>query len=56
MIKPLIPLAKRGRRRPSVDIRAILNGILYVLCTGCQWRTMPSDLPPRSTQHDCPQR
>lgn len=51
-IAPLIPPARRGGRRRSVDVRAVLNGILYVLETGCQWRHLPKDLPPRSTCHD----
>ncbi len=29
-----------------------MNGVLYVLETGCQWRALPKDLPPRSTVHD----
>jgi len=29
-----------------------LNGLMYVLSTGCQWRAIPKDLPPRSTVHD----
>ena len=29
-----------------------MNGIMYVLSTGCQWRAIPKDLPPRSTVHD----
>lgn len=49
LIGPLIPPAKRGGRRRSVDVRAVLNGIFYVLSMGCQWNAMPSDLPPRST-------
>ncbi|QNT68783.1 transposase [Defluviicoccus vanus] len=44
LIKPLIPLEKRGGCWRSVDIRAILNGIMYVLSIGCQWRAVPSDL------------
>jgi len=49
LIGPLIPPAKRGGRRRTVDVREILNGIFYVLSTGCQWEAMPSDLPPKST-------
>ena len=30
----------------------MLNGLLYVLATGCQWRALPKDLPPKSTVHD----
>jgi len=52
LIKPLIPPAKRGGRHREVDVRAVLNGIFYVLATGCQWRALPKDLPPKSTVHD----
>lgn len=48
-IAPLIPPARRGGRKRTVDIRAVFNGVLYVLSTGCQWRAIPKDLPPRST-------
>ena len=33
-------------------MREIVNGIMYILSTGCQWRALPKDLPPRSTVHD----
>jgi transposase len=52
LIKPEIPPAKRGGNKRSVDIRNIINGIMYILSTGCQWRAIPKDLPPRSTVHD----
>lgn len=48
-IEPLIPPAKRGGRRRSINIREIINGIMYVLSTGCQWKYLPKDLPPKST-------
>jgi transposase len=48
-IAPLIPPAKRGGRRRSVDVREVVNGLMYILSTGCQWRAIPKDLPPRST-------
>jgi transposase len=51
LLKPLIPPAKRGGRRRKVDLREVVNGIMYLLSTGCQWRAMPKDLPPRSTAH-----
>jgi transposase len=51
-VEHLIPPAKRGGRRREVDVREVLNGIMYVLSTGCQWRYIPRDLPPRSTLHD----
>ena len=52
LVEPLIPPARRGGRKRTVDVREVLNGILYVLATGCQWRALPKDLPPRSTVHD----
>jgi transposase len=51
VLKPLIPPAKRGGRKRDVDIREVLNGAMYVLSTGCQWRALPKDLPPKSTVH-----
>ena len=51
LVKPLIPRAKRGGRKREVVVRDVLNGILYVLSAGCQWRALPKDLPPRSTLH-----
>ena len=51
-VAPLIPLARRGGRKRSVNMRAVFNGLLYVLSTGCQWRAIPTDLPPRSTIFD----
>lgn len=49
LVEPAIPPAKRGGRKREVDVREVLNGVLYVLSTGCQWRAIPKDLPPRST-------
>src|SRR5665647_2118631 len=51
LIAPLIPPARRGGRRRSVNVREVLNAIFYVLATGCQWKALPKDLPPRSTAH-----
>lgn len=52
LIAPLIPPEKRHGRRREVVIREVVNAIFYVLSTGCQWRFLPKDLPPRSTVHD----
>ena len=52
LVAPLIPPAKRGGNRRRVNLREIVNGLLYVLSAGCQWRAIPKDLPPRSTLHD----
>jgi transposase len=49
LIQPLIPPAKRGGGKRTVDIRAVVNGVMYVLSTGCQWQYMPKDLPSKST-------
>ena len=52
LIRPLIPPCKRGGRRRTVALREVVNGLMYVLSTGCQWRAVPKDLPARSTLHD----
>ena len=49
LVAPLIPKARRGGRKREVDIRDVFNGVMYVLSTGCQWRSIPKDLPPKST-------
>jgi transposase len=51
LIAGRIPPAKRGGRRRAVDVREVLNAIFYVLSTGCQWKALPKDLPPKSTAH-----
>jgi len=51
LIAPMIPPAKRGGRRREVDVREVVNGLLYVLETGCPWRHLPKDFPPKSTVH-----
>jgi len=49
LIAPEIPPAKRGGGKRTVDMREVVNGLMYVLTTGCQWRAIPKDLSPRST-------
>jgi putative transposase len=44
IISPLLPKPARRGRKP-IDRRWILDAILYVLRTGCQWRQLPSDFP-----------
>jgi putative transposase len=46
---PLLPAAKPGGRPREVNLREVINGILYVLRSGCSWRMMPHDLPPWGT-------
>jgi transposase len=46
------PPAKPGGNKRSIDVRAVVNGVMYILATGCQWAALPKDLPPRSTVND----
>lgn len=45
LIEPYIPPERWGGRTRSVDVREVLNGILYLLRNGCAWRAIPHDLP-----------
>ena len=51
-VAPLIPPARRGGNRRHVDEREVVNGLMSILSTGCPWRAVPKDLPPRSTLYD----
>jgi putative transposase len=50
-IAPLIPPAMPGGRRRTVNVREVVNAILYFVRTGCQWRNLPHDFPPWGTVH-----
>ncbi len=50
-IEPFIPPAKSGGGKRRVNMREVVNGIMYVLSTGCQWRYVPKDFPSKSTLH-----
>ena len=52
LIVPLIPPGKSGGGKRTVIMREVVNGLMYVLSTGCQWRAIPKDLPPKSTVYD----
>ena len=52
LVRPLIPPAKRGGGKRTVNMREVVNGLMYLLSTGCQWRYLPRDLPPKSTVND----
>jgi putative transposase len=52
LIETLLPLAKRGGRRRTTDLREVLNAILYRVRTGCPWDMLPSEFPPKSTVYD----
>jgi putative transposase len=49
ILEPLIPLAKRGGRPRTTDMREVINAIWYVLRTGCQWDWLPHEFPPKGT-------
>src|SRR5919198_1818608 len=49
ILQPLIPSAKPGGRPREVDMREVINTILYLNRTGCQWDMLPHDLLPKST-------
>lgn len=51
ILEPLLPSPK-GRGHPrTADLREVLNAILYIARTGCQWRSLPHDFPPWPTVH-----
>ena len=52
LVAAMIPSARHGGRKRSVNVREVLNGIFHVPWTGCQWKALPKDLPPKSTVHD----
>ena len=49
ILDSLVPPVKWGGRPADYERREIVNAILYVLRTGCQWRALPHDLPPWKT-------
>ena len=49
LLAPLLPAAKPGGRPRSVDVRRILNGLFYLVRSGCAWRYLPRDDGPWST-------
>jgi len=52
VLKPHLPAPhKRGAPR-TVNLREIINALLYLACTGCQWRMLPHDLPPWQTVYE----
>ena len=49
MVEPLMPAVKRLGRPRKVDLRGVVEGLLYILRTACPWRPLPHDFPNRST-------
>lgn len=53
LVEPLLPREVEGLGRPrEVDFREVINAILYLNRSGCQWDMLPHDLPPKSTVYD----
>lgn len=52
ILEPLLPLAKSGGRPREVDLREVVNAILYLNRSGCQWDMLPHDLLPKSTVYE----
>ena len=49
LIEPRLPAPPGGGRPPKTDMRDVVDAIFYILRTGCQWRYLPKDFPPKST-------
>ena len=49
LIEPFMPPPCRIGRPRKADLREVLNAVLYMASTGCQWRQLPKDFPPVST-------
>jgi putative transposase len=49
LVALLLPPAKRGGRPRTTDMREVMDAILYIASSGCQWRMLPRDFPPVST-------
>ena len=52
ILEPLIPASKHGGRPRKVNMREVMNTILYLNRTGCQWDMLPHDLLPKSTVYE----
>lgn len=52
LMQIVLPAAKPGGRPRGVDMREVINGLLYINRAGCQWDMLPHDLPPKSTVYE----
>jgi putative transposase len=52
LMQIVVPEAKPGGRPRSVDMREVINAMLYINRSGCQWDMLPHDLPPKSTVYE----
>ena len=52
MVEPRLPQRNRLGRPPKTEMRSVVNALLYMVRTGCQWRQLPREFPPyRTVQH-----
>ncbi len=49
MIEPRLPQRSRLGRPPKTEMRSVVNALLYMVRTGCQWRQLPREFPPYTT-------
>src|SRR3979411_687023 len=49
LVEALIPPGKTGGGKRTVVMREVVNGLMYILSTGCQWRAISKDLQPKSS-------
>ncbi|BCH60800.1 hypothetical protein RvVAR0630_34240 [Agrobacterium vitis] len=49
LVQPFLPVPRRLGRPRTTDLREVVNALLYIASTGCQWRMLPKDFPPSST-------
>jgi putative transposase len=52
LMQRVVPEAKPGGRPRSVDMREVVNALLYLNRSGCIWRMLPHDFPPRTTVYE----
>ena len=55
-VSPYLALCKEDAEQRDYPLRAVFNGLRYVVRTGCQWRYMPNDLPPWNVVYQQAQR
>ena len=46
LVEPFLPMPRRLGRPRTTDLREVVNALLYIATTGCQWRMLPKDFPP----------
>jgi transposase len=51
LLEPLLPTPQSTGRPRQWDLRCILNGIFYLVRSGCAWRLLPGEYPPWATVH-----